>query len=302
MFDLTTKIEDMRKKAADRRVQNDILPDGHQQPDFFVANLVDFAIKDDQATMEAPIFSLSTREDLKVWTWTSSDGKKTVEVAPSAYGRATIHDKDVVIYMTSHLMAALNAGKTPSRKVRFTVYSFLIATNRNTWSDDYGRLRKTLDRLRGTSIKTDIRAGGHRVTDAFGLIDKWRIVEKSPDDSRMIAIEVTLSEWLYNAIMAKEVLTINRKYFGLRKPLERRLYEIGRKHVGQQGIWEISLEALRAKCGSTVKRLRRFRDEVELISKADTIPDFRLAISADGNKVKFYSRDARQVLRRFEKK
>ena len=47
-----------------------------------------------------------------------------------------------------------------------------------------------------------------------------------------------------------EVLTLHRDYFRLRKPLERRMYELARKHCGKQDEWSISLELLRKKCGS----------------------------------------------------
>jgi len=43
-------------------------------------------------------------------------------------------------------------------------------------------------------------------------------------------IEITLSEWVYRSVISKNVLTLNRDYFRLRKPLERRMYELARKH------------------------------------------------------------------------
>lgn len=270
------------------------------EPAFFLADMVDYAMKDDQASMEAPLFSLSTKEDRRLWRWTSGDGKKTVEVAPGFYGRATQHDKDVLIFCTSQLVASLNAGETPPRTVRFIAYDFLVATGRPTRGGDYERLRDMLNRLSGTQITTNIVAGKSRASKGFGIIDSWSIVEKAPGDERMVAIEVKLSDWLYNAINAKEVLTINRDYFGLRKPLERRLYEIARKHVGQQGLWEIGIEALRDKCGSTVARLRQFRGELEKIIEADTLPDYRLTL-VDGDKARFYSRDVRQLSRQIHK-
>ena len=66
----------------------------------------------------------------------------------------------------------------------------------------------------------------------------------------MVEIEVTLSEWMYNAILGKEVLTLSRDYFRLRKPLERRMYELARKHCGRQQEWLVSTEILKKKCGS----------------------------------------------------
>lgn len=268
-----------------------------QQPDLFIADVVDFSFKDDLATMEAPVFSLATREDRKLWTWTSADGKKTVNVAPGFFGRATQHDKDVLIYCTSQLVASLNTGKKPPRVVRFTAHDFLVTTNRPTRGGDYERLRDTLNRLAGTQITTNIVTGKSKAAKGFGIIDSWEVVEKSPTDSRMVAVEVKLSDWLFNAINAKEVLTINRDYFLLRKPLERRLYEIARKHVGQQGAWEISLEALRNKCGSTVARLRQFRGELEKIIEANILPDYRLALNENGN-VRFYTRDVNCLSKR----
>ena len=46
----------------------------------------------------------------------------------------------------------------------------------------------------------------------------------------MISVKVSLSDWMYNAVLGHEVLTLHRDYFRLRKPLERRVYEIARKH------------------------------------------------------------------------
>jgi plasmid replication initiation protein len=113
-------------------------------------------------------------------------------------------------------------------------------------------------------------------------------------------IEVTLSEWTYRAVLAKEVLTINPAYFNLRKALERRLYEIARKHVGKQTSWDIGLETLRSKCGSTIQRLRQFRAEVSKIAVADTLPDYRVDVISD-TKVRFITRDTSRILKNLAK-
>ena len=221
----------------------------HPNRDFFLADLFDYALKDDGASMEAPIFTLSTKPDLSIWQWTSKDGNKSVKVAPSVLGRATQHDKDVLIYVVSQLTEALNRGRddAKNRTVRFTVYDFLVTTNRRTDGESYKRLHEAFERLAGTRISTDIKTGGQRTREGFGIIDRWKIIEKSQTDERMIAVEVTLSEWLYNAVSAFEVLTIHPDYFRLRKPLARRLYEIARKHCGHQTQWTISLDLLQAK-------------------------------------------------------
>lgn len=268
----------------------------HPNRDFFLADLFDYALKDDGASMEAPIFTLSTKPDLSVWQWQSKDKSKSLKVTPSVLGRATQHDKDVLIYVVSQVVEGLNRKRADAshKTVRFTVHDFLVTTNRQTSGDGYKRLHEAFERLRGTSITTDIKTGGARVREGFGIIDKWKIIEKSPTDERMVAVEVTLSDWLYNAVQAFEVLTIHSDYFRLRKPLARRLYEIARKHCGRQSRWVISLALLQEKSGSK-STLKEFRRAVRGIEEDDSLPEYGLKLSPD-DKVCFYVRDSRLLL------
>ena len=71
----------------------------------------------------------------------------------------------------------------------------------------------------GVKIKTNIKTNKTEVINAFGIIDSYEIVESSRIKDRMVKLEVTLSDWFYNSIIGKEVLTINRDYFRLGKPL-----------------------------------------------------------------------------------
>lgn len=287
---------------ADEAGKGGLVKVRHPNRDFFLADLFDYAMKDDGASMEAPIFTLSKKPDLSIWTWTSKDGNKSIKVAPSVLGRATQHDKDVLIYVVSQLTEALNRGREDAkhRVVRFTVYDFLVTTNRGVGGDDYQRLQQAFERLRGTSITTDIKTGGQRVKEGFGIIDRWKIIEKAPDDERMIAVEVTLSEWLYNAVSAFEVLTIHPDYFRLRKPLARRLYELARKHCGHQTSWVIGLELLRDKSGSK-SNIKEFRRMVRAIEADDSLPEYRLVVGAN-DKVTFYVRDGARLIRGITKR
>ncbi len=281
--------------AVDNQAQGGLVKVRHPNRDFFLADLFDYALKDDGASMEAPIFTMATKPDLSIWEWTSRDGDKSVKVTPSVLGRATMHDKDVLIYVVSQMTEGLNRGRddAKNRTVRFTVYDYLVTTNRGVGGDDYRRLQESFDRLAGTRIKTDIRTGGQRVTDNFGILDRVRIVEKSQNDERMIAVEITLSGWLYNAVQALEVLTIHPDYFRLRKPLARRLYELARKHCGHQAQWKIGLELLQAKAGSK-STLREFRRAVRAIEADNSLPEYRLVLHNDT--VTFHTKDAKRLL------
>ena len=264
----------------------------HRNRDFFLADMFDYALKDDGASMEAPIFTLSTKPDLSVWTWQSKDKNKNIKVSPSVEGRATQFDKDVLIYVVSQLTEAMNLGRDDAnnRTVRFTVYDYLIVTNRNTSGREYEQLQKAFERLAGTRITTDIKTGNERVKEGFGIIDNWRIVEKSKEDERMIAVEITLSKWLFNAVQAFEVLTIHPDYFRLRQPLARKIYEIVRKHCGHQTVWKIGLELLKEKCGSK-SSLKEFRRLVKSIADQNILPEYKLSLSLETDQVIFYTRD-----------
>jgi plasmid replication initiation protein len=249
-----------------------LLPDRHPTADFFVCDIFDALPKDDLASMEHPIFSLATRPDRQVLRYRHNDAE--VEVTPSVKGRATIHDKDILIYCVSQLMAALNAGRATARTLRLKVHDLLVATNRETSGDSYRRLRESFERLAGTRITTNIVTGETETTSGFGLIEAWEIVRRSRG-GRMISVTVTLSDWLYRAVLAKSVLTLSRDYFRLRRPLERRLYELCRKHCGHQQEWRVSLETLQKKAGSASPR-RVFRAMLRDILAADHLPDYRI--------------------------
>ncbi|THD76916.1 plasmid replication initiator RepA [Thalassobius vesicularis] len=253
-----------------------LLPDRHPTGDMFVCDIFDASPKDDLGSMEHPIFSLSTRPDRRILSYAHNGVEVTV--TPSVRGRATIHDKDILIYCISQLIAALNAGREISRTLQLKAHDLLVATNRDTGGDSYARLREAFERLAGTRITTNLETGGQEVTSGFGLIESWEIIRKSRG-GRMVSVAVTLSEWLFRAVVSKSVLTLNRAYFRLRKPLERRIYELARKHCGRQPEWQVGLATLHKKAGSTAP-LRVFRAAVRGIIQDATLPDYDMSEAA----------------------
>lgn len=267
-----------------------LLPDRHPQGDLFLCDIFDAMPKGDLATMEHPVFSLATRPDRRILRYVHNEVE--IEVTPSVKGLATIHDKDILIFCISQLMAALNAGRAISRTVTLKAHDLLVATNRDTSGDAYRRLREAFERLAGTRITTNLTTGPREaqveVTRGFGLIESWEIVRRARG-GRMISVAVTLSEWLFRAVQAKSVLTLSRDYFRLRKPLERRVYELARKHCGRQDSWRISVETLLKKSGSASPR-RVFRKMLRDMIAADTLPDYRME-EEPGDLIRFTRRD-----------
>lgn len=249
-----------------------LAPDRHGG-DVFVCDIFDALPKDDMGSMEHPIFSLSTRPDLRVLDYAHNG--VTVTVVPSVRGLATMFDKDILIYCISQLMAALNAGRPISRELRLTAHDLMMATNRETSGDGYQRLREAFERLAGTRITTNLVTGGIEATTGFGLIESWQIL-RATKGGRMVQVAVVLSDWLYRAVLSHSVLTLSRDYFRLRKPLERRVYELARKHCGRQPEWRVGMGTLAKKSGSA-SPLRVFRRMIRDMVAEDHLPDYRLA-------------------------
>lgn len=269
-----------------------LLPDRHPTQDFFLCDVLDAAPKGDIASMEHPVFSLSTKPDMRPREYHHRG--LYVAIKPSSDGLATVHDRDILIFCISQLIRAKNEGRPIEQTVRFNASDLLRATNRITTGRGYDLLKKALERLAGTRISTNITTGGTEVFETFGLIERAKIVRETRE-GRMQEIEVKLSDWVFNAVESHEVLTLNREYFRLRKPLERRLYELARKHCGGQGEWRCGLDLLRKKCGSgsTIYEFKRMVAEIVKEDEAhDHIPDYALRMSEGKDQVIFTNRDA----------
>lgn len=261
------------------------MPERHPNHDLFVCDVLDAIPKDDLASMEHPVFSLATKPDTRVLKYEHKDVK--IEIAPSVKGLATIFDKDLLIYCVSQLMARKNQGQPISQTVQLQAHDLLVWTNRETSGDGYRRMVEAFERLGGTRITTNIKADGEEITNGFGLIDSFRVVRSTPT-GRMSEVQVRLSDWMFKIIQGSEVLTLSRDYFRLRKPIERRIYEIARKHCGEQDEWRISINLLQKKTGAS-SHGRAFKAMVRELVEHDHLPDY--SVTLDGEFVVFLNRE-----------
>lgn len=267
--------------SPDEMREQQLLPVRHPNGELFLCDLGDVVLKNDTASMEHPIFALSTKPDLAVREYEHNGNRVTI--TPSVKGLATIHDKDILIFAISQIMEAKNQGKPYSREVSFNANDFLRFSNRMTNGRGYEGLKDAFVRLKGTSIETNIETGDEEQTEGFGLIEKYRVRRKK-NDGTVTDWGMTLSDWLFNAIEANEVLTLHKDYFRLRKPLERRIYEIARKHCGMQASWKISLELLRKKTGSQTTK-KKFKQLLKPIVEFDHLPDYSLRFDGEDHVV-----------------
>lgn len=264
------------------RKRTALLPERHTEPDLFVCDILDATPKSDRASMEHPLFSLSVKKDMVAFQY--EQGNVKVKITPAAEeGRANVFDRDILIYVLSQLMAAKNDGQKIGRRVQISAHDLLKATNRHTTGQAYATLRRALTRLQFTQIETNIHDHGIGEWRSISFITDARIV-KEDSTGRLLSVELEMGDWLVKAIENKNVLTLHRAYFQLRKPLERRLYELARKHCGKQDVWRIGLDKLQHKTGST-STSKEFKRLVKTICKADEVqahmPDYRFRLLHD---------------------
>lgn len=247
--------------------------------DFFVLDTLDVVPRTDMASMEHPIFSLSPGADTSRIAYENAGAR--VEIIPSSIGLPTVFDKDILIYCISKLVHMRNEGRAIGPCVRLTTHDMLVETNRPTNNLGYERLLPALNRLRGVVINTTIKTGQQMTTRGFGLIDEFEYNRKgSMFADRLRYLEIKLSDWLFRAVDAAEVLPISRYYFRLRRPIDRRLYEVARKHCGKQASWKIGADLLQKKCGSR-QQAKHFAAHLREVVKSNHLPDYHLTL-ADG--------------------
>jgi plasmid replication initiation protein len=284
-------------EAAPRRKRNVATP---QQLELVLADMVDVAPKDDLASMEIPLYSLSKNKDTEERVY--QRGNRTVRVIPSGVGAATVFDKDLVLYAVSQIVERLNRGLPVSRTVQIESFDFIKATSRDDSRGGYENILGMLRRLRGTTVETNIPTGGKLQTKGFSIIDEYDVLsgkksfnkKKGEEVQRVLSFTVTLSEWIYNGLLELEVLTLNRQYFQLGKAIERKLYEVARKHCGtDKALWKIDIDLLMEKIGFRRDR-SNFRADLREIIKANTLPDYYMALdhSKRPDMVVFYTRNA----------
>ena len=257
------------------------------QGDLFVCDLSDVILKDDMASMEHPFYSLTKKPDREPRRYTY--GNKWIEFRPSVKGLPTIYDKDLIIYAISQIIAKHEEGEPLPKTVEIDPYAFLVYTQRGTGGRDYDALCDSLDRLDGTRFRTNVVFEGTRKDEWMGIIDRAAL-ETDEASGKPRRLRITLSDMVLEAIERRAVLTLHRDYFRLKRPVERRVYELARKAVGQQESWKPwPLSRLHQKSGSRAS-LKEFRRSIKELARSDHLPDYRVTFDEAEDTVTFTNR------------
>ena len=255
----------------------------------FECKMTHVNLKSDMFSMVWPVFALDGKSK---GVLDFSYKGVSIKIVPSVQGRATIKDKEILIYCLSHIMAAKNAKLELSNTVRFNTYDLLKATGRGTSGKEYKLVEKALYRLAGTLITTDYKFNGRRFLESMGLIEGFKLIE----GSGLSRWQVTLPDWLIETIDDNDVLTLHEGYFQLSKPFDRRLYEVCRKRCGRPSKQVIKLDNLRERIGVRLP-LPALKNRIQKLKK---ILDYRIRVESDDVLIFRDTESGRRQLAKFE--
>ena len=199
--------------------------------DLFVASATDLSAKQHRDLMERCWFSLSKRKCLQ--TIEHQVGDSSVKIFSNEYGIATIFDQDMMIFLISQLMRAVNNNEEHGRRWRFTGYEYYKFIGRKSiGGKSYKDIWACLQRLRGTTIATNMRLENKEKAEEFSWLSS---IKHYKENGKSRGCEVEIPDWIYDSVVnSKMVLTIDEDYFSIKGGLERWLYMFERKSTGRQ--------------------------------------------------------------------
>lgn len=266
-----------------------LAPAQTDQPDLFIVDVADVALKDAQHVMTVPFLSLSKRPRFKSINYKNAKGDFVTVTGGEPYGIATIWDFDIMLWLFGQIRLMMDKGEPPSRYIGFHAHECLKGIHRGTGKIDYRLIEAALVRLHNTRITTNIgndapKGGGAGWVETF--------VFHRHASGRLDYIEVWVNDWIYQKVIDQtQILTLHPNYFLLTGGIERFLYRTARKMAGrQQGGWTIGMDDLFKRSGADdfehfVSQVRKVADNNDHAKNA--MPEYRLFIERKGDGRKF---------------
>lgn len=243
------------------------------QLDLFIASASDVSPKAHQDLMSRCWFSLSKKKRTIPIIHRMKDSFIKI-TGDDRYGIANIFDNDVLIFVLSQYVNALNHGMETGRRFQFTGYEFFKFVGKKTiGGKDYEDLWKRLLRLHHTFLATNIRMDGIHKEHSFNWLSEIQQIRKG---SIHCGYEIILPEWFYDRAKLNFVLTLDKGYFGIRSGFERWLYLFARKSSGWQPRgWSESIESIHSKSAS-IGTLAEFKRSMKNIVKKQNLLGYEI--------------------------
>ena len=152
------------------------------------------------------------------------------------------------------------------------------------------RLSDSIDRIDGTRFRTNILFEGTRTDEWMGIIDGAKM-QTDDRTGKIKSLELKLSDMVISSVQEMDVLTLHRDYFRLSRPIERRIYEMARKAVGQDESWSFLMTTLHRKIGPPRGPCGNSARQMKPIFEGDYLPDYKVEYDEAGDLVTFVNRN-----------
>ncbi len=254
-------------------------------------NYSEVPLRDSQELMQRPFFSLAKTKRIKPINYVSPDGKVTIEVtANAAYGMATIWDSDLLIAFASIINDMQKSKKNDiSRVIKVHPSDILRRIGWGLGGRAYERLTQALDRLKSTTIKTNVRNVNRRETVFSWVAEYTHLIDER--NNKSLGMEIELSNWFFEGVVDQSnLLAINPDYFRIKSGTGKWLYRVARKHAGGNGAkgFTIGLDTLHAKSGSE-RSFKAFKKAINDMVRDNDLPDIHLEmLDKDGLRPKLH--------------
>lgn len=245
------------------------------------------SFRDDREMMSNPFWALTrvAPNDVLERNWQDDEGNGLhIRVSPNEYGRPTVYDRRVLQYALTLLTDRLNRGEPVSRTIRFAAHDYIVSTGRLPGGTEYRLFQDSLKRLKGATIYTNLGAGSKVHEGGFGWIDSYMVHKQKQANGKlaMTSVEITLCDWAYNAIVVeRRFLKLDREYFSLTSGLDMMVYTIISRHIGNKNSWNISLDKLHVKTGSS-SSFKSFVYDIRKMIERDPFSAWSLNLTTDG--------------------
>ena len=260
------------------------------QFDLFIASASEVSPKEHQDLMARNWFSMAKQK--RTQPIQHSFGDNWVKItADDSYGIATIFDNDVLLFVISQYMSAINNNIPTGRRFQFTGYEYFKFIGKNKFGGKgYDDLWRALERLHHTFVETNIRMDNSNRHHSFNWLSEIKQVK---DGNTHKGYEIVIPDWLYESVVEKKiVLTLDDDYFKIRGGLERWLYLFARKSSGYNtGGWSEGLFSIYQKSGSK-SSFSEFKRSISAIIKRGGVLGYKISpISYKRQKGLYFIRD-----------
>lgn len=244
------------------------------------------SFRSERKLLNNPFFGLANRPHMKPAhkSWSENGVNYYIRRSPGEFGGATQSDFEYLLFMVTAIMKAKNDGKPLSNRIRFSVHDCLRSLNRGVAGKDYQGFSRAMKRLMTTTVFTNLESAGAATEEGFNWLQNYRIGKRKLANGREVMdyAEVVLCDWVFNAVLCGDVLSIDRDYLALTSGLEKKLWLLFRTHLGRQSSWPIGLDKLLVKTGYEGPRRKFLFDMKDLVAR-QPFKDWFVVLSHDGS-------------------